>query len=317
MKIIDFIEKKLAAYAQWRHTPLRIDPMSMKVAVCMNCGDTYVGSFCPRCGQPAKTRRLSLKNATRTLLDTWGLGQHSLLRTIWHLMARPGYMIGDYLDGHRQPYLQPFKAVLVIGTLYAFIYALGSFSGHIAHKSKDNIAEKTEMNIKIDKASANSNVPKTEAKAFEEQFDKELDKITKYVDAIGKWLDKNKIWQQLLLHLLLAIIAVWLCRKAPSRPGLYFSEHFVAQVYICTQMGFVTSVIMLCQLLLGQDIDGSMAGFLSLAILIVDYKQLYGYGYLKAAWKTILSIVLSFLILISVSLLVVIILGIHSAYVAT
>ena len=91
----------------------------------------------------------------------------------------------------------------------------------------------------------------------------------------------------------------------------------MAQVYICTQMGFVTSVFMLCQLLLGQDIDGSMADFLILAIFIVDYKQLYGYGYLKAAWKTILSIMLSFLILILVSLLVVIILGIHSAYVAT
>ena len=89
---------------------------------CTNCGCEYAGRYCPQCGQVGTWDRYTWKQAFFNFLDIWGLGNRPMFRTIKELLTRPGYMVRDYLAGHRQFYFPPFKllAVMVVFILFAY-----------------------------------------------------------------------------------------------------------------------------------------------------------------------------------------------------
>lgn len=88
--------------------------------VCINCGEAFTGRFCPQCGQAGYWSRFSWRQAFLNLLDIWGLGNRPIFRTLRDLFWRPGYMVKDYLNGHRQHYFPPFKllAITIVFTLF-------------------------------------------------------------------------------------------------------------------------------------------------------------------------------------------------------
>ena len=85
---------------------------------CTNCGTQYTGRVCPQCGQPGTWSRYTWKQAILNLLDIWGLGNRPMFRTLKELFWRPGYMVRDYLGGHRQFYFPPFKLLAVTVVLF-------------------------------------------------------------------------------------------------------------------------------------------------------------------------------------------------------
>lgn len=90
------------------------------VRTCYNCGHVYTGRVCPQCGQAGTWKRYTWWQAFRNFLDIWGLGNRPMFRTLKELFWRPGYMIRDYLDGHRQFYFPPFKLLAVAIALLIF-----------------------------------------------------------------------------------------------------------------------------------------------------------------------------------------------------
>ena len=91
------------------------------VRVCSNCAHEYTGRYCPQCGQAGTWSRFSWRQAFFNLLDIWGLGSRPIFRTVRDLFWRPGYMVRDYLNGHRQFYFPPFKLLAVTLVLLIFV----------------------------------------------------------------------------------------------------------------------------------------------------------------------------------------------------
>lgn len=91
---------------------------------CTNCGEEYTGRFCPQCGQSGVWDRYSWKRVILNFLDIWGLGNRPMFRTVMELFWRPGYMVRDYLFGHRQLYFPPFKLLAVTMALTLFVNML-------------------------------------------------------------------------------------------------------------------------------------------------------------------------------------------------
>lgn len=52
------------------------------------------------------------------------MGNRSLLYSLWQLIWRPGYFIGDYINGKRQVSFPPVKMLIVMGILSLIIYKL-------------------------------------------------------------------------------------------------------------------------------------------------------------------------------------------------
>ncbi len=122
-KHLGWLRSHIRKYTRWVHIK-QIKGLSHKPKhnvnefVCQNCGETYSGNFCPTCGQTHKVKRFDLANITKELIANAINFEHGLVRSFLELFWRPGYMMRDYLEGHRVDYNKPFKAIFVLATIY-------------------------------------------------------------------------------------------------------------------------------------------------------------------------------------------------------
>ena len=90
-----------------------------KNTVCLNCGNTFKGEFCPHCGQNASTKRLKITETAADFVNSFVGGDNKFMRTCIDLFTRPGYMVRDYLLGKRVRYYNPLQLFLFLLTVFA------------------------------------------------------------------------------------------------------------------------------------------------------------------------------------------------------
>jgi hypothetical protein len=85
---------------------------------CLNCGTRLRGQYCGHCGQRSHNRLISiwqlLQEAFGDLLEL----DSRLWRTLLPLLARPGQLTKDYLEGRRARYMPPFRTYLVLSVIF-------------------------------------------------------------------------------------------------------------------------------------------------------------------------------------------------------
>lgn len=89
--------------------------------ICINCGRAFTGNFCPVCGQDAVIGKFTWKNLFNNVIMSFISIDTGFWRTAFDLMYRAGYMIRDYLAGHRKPYFKPFQFLFVVAALILVI----------------------------------------------------------------------------------------------------------------------------------------------------------------------------------------------------
>lgn len=95
-----------------------------EVCTCQNCGTTYTGNYCNRCGQSRNTPRYRLSNALKNIMGGFFNIDSGFARTLTELLYRPGYMIRDYIGGKRVQYFRPFQTLFVLAALYIMMVQL-------------------------------------------------------------------------------------------------------------------------------------------------------------------------------------------------
>ena len=91
---------------------------------CENCGYDFAGKFCPACSQKAGLKKVSWKSVFQSTAEVWGMGNRSMLYSLWQLIWRPGYFISDYINGKRQVSFPPVKMLVVMGVISVVIDSL-------------------------------------------------------------------------------------------------------------------------------------------------------------------------------------------------
>ncbi len=91
---------------------------------CVNCGYDFTGKFCPHCSQKAGLKKVSWNSVLQSTAEVWGMGNRSLLYSLWQLIWRPGYFISDYINGKRQVSFPPVKMLVVMGVISVLIDSL-------------------------------------------------------------------------------------------------------------------------------------------------------------------------------------------------
>lgn len=97
-----------------RETP----PSDDNHCICQNCGTSYHGNFCNRCGQTRNTPRYHLSNACKNIVGGFTNIDNGFGRTLIELLYRPGHMIRDFIGGKRVQYFRPFQTLFVLAALY-------------------------------------------------------------------------------------------------------------------------------------------------------------------------------------------------------
>lgn len=96
----------------------KVPPADSDTCTCLNCGTTYTGSYCSRCGQSRHTARFRLSNALSNIASGFFNIDHGFGRTLLELLYRPGYMMADYISGKRARYFRPFQTLFILAALY-------------------------------------------------------------------------------------------------------------------------------------------------------------------------------------------------------
>ena len=233
--------------------------------VCANCEMAFVGRFCPQCGLSADNQKATFKTVVRGFLDVWGFGSRPMLRTIHELFWRPGYMIRDYLHGHRPLYFPPFKMLIIMTLIFAIVASI---------RGVDMSPE--------------------DAFIYGDFFQRYgaapwVISLFGKIDAVLIWLSRNPAYSAISAGIFY-IIASWLV----FRRRMSFVEVFISQLYISSQMQIVGAIWVL--------ITGSVAYYnmppfavpsvIGIPLLCYDYLQLYDLRLWPTIWRTVLTFAL-------------------------
>ena len=85
---------------------------------CLNCGTALRGQYCGSCGQRARGRLISLWELLQDAFGDLFELDSRLWRTLIPLLARPGRLTLDYLEGRRARYMPPFRMYLVLSVIF-------------------------------------------------------------------------------------------------------------------------------------------------------------------------------------------------------
>ena len=236
--------------------------MSDERHVCKNCGREFTGNYCPCCGQRHSVGPVTWDSIREGIMDLWGVGTRSMPFTIWQLLTRPGYLIGDYISGRRQVSFPPVKMLVFTAMI---IYILDHLLGLNVFGSTDSSeTAKTAETV----ATSSSTI----------------------IDRFFAWFESHYDWSVLLIFSLL-ILPTWIVfRRAPRQTGHSLPQGFFVQVFnsvLFLVLVFLFSILKF-PLMLGNASDDLLM-CVSLVIfggqVVVVYRQLFGYSLRGTLWR--------------------------------
>ena len=191
-------------FCHWQQTvPHYASRHEGEVLHCHNCGTEFADNFCPRCGQRAEMGRVGWNSIKDNIAVLWGMDSRSFVYTLVQLLGRPGYMVRDYISGHRQVSFPPVK-MLVFVCLFVVIVE------SVFHVKNDVIGFKFHV---------------------------------QEVDDIIAWINSQKSWATLFLQSFYILPTWLVFRYAPGYPRHTLPEGFFLQVFLSVLSLLTTLII--------------------------------------------------------------------------
>lgn len=190
------LKERYARFRAWQQNPFRYEFTSHEQHHCANCDHDFTGNFCPYCSQKAGTGAVSWSSVRQGIGEIWGMGNRSMTYSMWQLLWRPGYFIGDYISGRRQVSFPPVKMLLIVAIIISLIDQMADPEGYTPRHT-----------------------------------DREYDFITMFIN----WIQANMGWGLLACNSFI-IIPTWLLfRYSPrhshhSLPASFFLQVFMAVI---------------------------------------------------------------------------------------
>lgn len=277
-----------------RGTPT--SPVVQEETVCCHCGHVFRGNYCPRCGQNRNAGKGKPK-FLKTFREAYPQLSNNFVRTMIQLVLRPGYMIRDYLRGHRVIYQSPISTFVIAISLFTLYTSI--------------------RNQVVQKDAPTQSVIKTAYHTIESKYATDAKKDKRMYAAYTKWkqkhnekpqsrwgitfaIIKDKLANDTMLSLfflfpVFGIISYLVFRKQPFYGRrLNIMEHYVFYTFL------YSSVIVLFD-------DYILPSFLYTAWA---YRGLYRLSWGRALWRTTLVMLISVLgLTIGVALLSAILMG--------
>ena len=227
---------------------------------CNNCGGDFIGNFCPTCGQKWNVDNLTWHNLQQDIMDYKGINTLSPIFTLWQLMLRPGYLIGDYISGKRQLCYSPLKLLVLVGAVAMLV---------------DNY-----FNIGF----------YNDGKGFGLFGDGGY--------GIDVWLEKHIDWAILILMGFMIIPTFVVFRYSPRHSFHTLLQGFYIQLFQAIQflcLGMLFNVLYGTIYMISSSKEPNLIWFfISLLIyLFYNYKQLFGYNYWNTLWRIVFCWMLS------------------------
>ncbi len=265
-----------------------------KECVCLNCGTTFVGNYCNRCGQSANTHQYHFKKVPENIAGGLFHVEEGFGNTLLNLLYRPGYMIKDFIQGKRVNYIQPFHMLFVLAALYLMVSHL------VEPMISDDILQKD----MIENTMAAPDADEEEARAIIENVK------TRMSNALGdnKWLvhiahllqhsiEDNRAVQDILFLPFTAMLTMLVFRRKGKATYQYsYTEYLIMEAFICCQTLLITF------LYLPFNPTGTEPVCLTLLFELYAYKQIFQLGWFNTMWRLFLTYLYLILLILGITL---------------
>lgn len=294
-KAIQLIKRAATAvHRRWRRLQVFVErgtptsPVSTEETECCHCGLVFRGNFCPRCGQ----NRAAGKGKPRflkTFREAYPQLSNNFLRTIVHILLRPGYMLRDYFCGHRVIYQSPVSTFLIAIS----IVALCTNIGHSIAPTRFVVQKESGFDQLTDQLSEGLTIRtgKTDPKikSAYDHWQANRDRTPSGRMAVVWNVVKEKLTSDVTLILfaffpLLGVTSYCVFRRRQfAGRRLTVMEHYIIYVYLFAVFNFF-------------DMFDS-SGLLSLFYVVWAYRGLYRLSWWKALGYTLLMVLVDFIIM--------------------
>ena len=316
---------------QGRKTP----PASNETCTCLNCGTTYTGNYCNRCGQSRNTPRYRLSNALKNIAGGFFNIDNGFGRTLLELLYRPGYMIRDFISGKRVGYFRPFQTLFILAALYIMAVQLVDPEA-LDKNEKTELTEQTdkekiitaqeELTQKIESTHSNDSTAATQISEPDSDDDDLIDEFTKDTSEGGNRLEKffqsspflmkvwnlmkswghgNKAFRIIATLPLFALAAQLAFRRRKYKLNYNTTEHVFIQAYIACQILLLSIIVLPFNGYATVDDLYELPLWLIFILFCWDYKQLYRCTWWRSFWRTVLMLIYSLVLLVIFACLVI------------
>lgn len=89
-------------------------------ANCLNCDHPLQpeDNFCSACGQDTANHPPTLMEFAHEFVDHYVAAEGKLWKSLWGLLAKPGYLTVEYLKGRKSRYVLPLRLLLTLGLVF-------------------------------------------------------------------------------------------------------------------------------------------------------------------------------------------------------
>lgn len=147
-------------------------------AACLNCGTALAtgARFCSHCGQDTANHPPSLFEFVHEFVSHYIAVEGTLWKSLWRLMAKPGFLTREYLAGRKQRYVLPLRLLLTLGLLFFLVLKFTPGSTHAFDwlADEDEVAQVMPapgMGVAASSASASAKIAKARQKVAERSAD--------------------------------------------------------------------------------------------------------------------------------------------------
>ncbi|MCR4921550.1 MAG: DUF3667 domain-containing protein [Bacteroidaceae bacterium] len=256
--------------------------------VCLCCGTEFRGHFCPGCGQKSDTKRLTVRHVVDSVLSIFTNADGRLIHTLRDLFSRPGYMMRDYVRGHRVEYISPIQMLFCLATVYLFIQWV--------------------LHVNPDEAIITQAVPTNTAETAVEMA------LTQQVQSFLRTFMSNKAFSSLAMVFFMTVPMKYRLRHTERGRDLNYVElYYIAAYAECQSMIIVIAMLPLMWLT-GRVCAEAMM-LVDAMFYVWDFRQLLDVSWWRSfriAISTYLLVILEVFILFLVGVVVAMIIGIKN-----
>lgn len=281
-------------------------PLTNSPCVCKNCGHPFTGNFCPACGQSRRTPRLTLRDAAGNLLRSLFRVDGKFGRTVMELLYRPGYMVRDYITGHRIGYTHPLPTFFLMVMFYMIAIQL------VNPKTEERKTAPTE-NVHTTESEGNMSHSTTGAEHtkndksinFSAEFNTKVDRTlsdTPYFGSVWrllvKWGTGNRALSVLAVIPFFSLATWCLRRKTKDSARFNLMEHFVLQVYVSAQATLLSIAAILFFGIYRENALYGIPAWMAFALYCWIFRQFFVLTWWNSMWLTVKMYALTILFIL-------------------
>jgi len=273
----------------------------MPAGRCANCDATLTGQYCAICGQSARSINLPLSRFLSEAVGELLAFDARLFRTVGRLVARPGSVAREYMDGRRARFVPPFRLYLFVSLVFFVLNVLNPNSTVVTTVETEEPSAAELVVAAPDSSSSESDEPDEDRVLG--RFTTELAQALDDPDEMS-----NVFWERFSQVMFFLVPGFALLLKLMYRRRLYV-EHLVYALYFHVFV-FLLGILVTLPAVLGLVHVGDWLGLLFLGVPFYLYAGMRGmYG--ARRWPTVARagfVMVSYLLMLLAGMLVALVL---------